>query len=87
MEAQRFPDDYDGIIAGSCANRHVHMWTAGVAQSVDLFRHPERRLTKEKASLVNKLVMDSCDRYKEGFLNNPEQCRVDFSRLLCPAGR
>ena len=31
MEAQRYPDDYDGIIAGSLANRHIHMWTAGVA--------------------------------------------------------
>jgi feruloyl esterase len=24
MEAQRYPDDYDGIIAGSNANRHIH---------------------------------------------------------------
>src|SRR3989442_9077962 len=28
MEAQRYPGDYDGIIAGSLANRHIHMWTA-----------------------------------------------------------
>src|ERR1700732_20473 len=31
MEAQRYPVDYDGIVAGSLANRHIHMWTAGVA--------------------------------------------------------
>ncbi len=83
MEAQRYPDDYDGIIAGSCANRHIHMWTAGVAQSVDLYRHPERSLTEEKASLVNQMVMNTCDTLKEGFLNNPRQCKVDFSKLLC----
>ena len=41
MEAQRYPDDYDGIIAGSLANRHIHMWTAGVARSIELSRHPE----------------------------------------------
>ena len=41
MEAQRYPDDYDGIIAGSNANRHIHMWTAGVARSIELSRHPE----------------------------------------------
>ncbi len=87
MEAQRYPDDYDGIIAGSCANRHVHMWTAGVARSVDLYRHPERNLTEEKASLVNRTVMEACDALKEGFLNNPRQCRVDFSKLLCSEGR
>src|SRR5207249_8747673 len=39
MEAQRYPDDYDGIIAGSLANRHIHMWTAGVARSIELSRH------------------------------------------------
>ena len=83
MEAQRYPDDYDGIIAGSCANRHIHMWTSSIAQSVDLYLHPEGNLSPEKASIVNKLVMDTCDIYKEGFLNNPHSCSVDFSRLLC----
>jgi len=83
MEAQRYPEDYDGIIAGSCANRHIHMWTASVAQSADLYRHPERHLTEGKASLVNQMVMNTCDTLKEGFLNNPRQCKVDFSKLLC----
>jgi feruloyl esterase len=83
MEAQRYPNDYDGIIAGSCANRHIHMWTAAIAQSVDLYRHPERNLTEAKASLVNQTVMSTCDTLEEGFLNNPRQCNMDFSRLLC----
>ena len=43
MEAQRYPDDYDGIIAGSLANRHIHMWTAGIERSIELSRHPGRR--------------------------------------------
>ena len=87
MEAQRFPDDYDGIIAGSLANRHIHMWTAGVDRSIELSRHPEGNLTAEKAALVNQMVTDSCDTLREGFLNNPRQCKVDFSKLLCAAGQ
>jgi feruloyl esterase len=87
MEAQRYPEDYNGIIAGSNANRHIHMWTASVAQSVELLRHPEKNLTPEKASLVNQTVLNACDTLKEGFLNNPRQCKADFSKLLCAAGK
>jgi len=87
MEAQRYPDDYDGIIAGSLANRHIHMWTAGVARSIELSRHPEGALTAEHAALVNQLVTGACDTLEEGFLNNPRQCRVDFSTLRCPSGK
>jgi feruloyl esterase len=87
MEAQRYPKDYDGIIAGSNANRHIHMWIAGVARSIDLSRHPETNIAAEKADLVNQFVMGTCDALKEGFLNNPRQCKVDFSKLLCAAGK
>ena len=87
MEAQRYPDDYDGIIAGSLANRHIHMWTAGVARSVELSRHPEGNLTADKAAVVNRLITSTCDVLKEGFLNDPRQCTVDFSKLLCAAGK
>lgn len=87
MEAQRYPEDYNGIIAGSLANRHIHMWTAGVARSIELSRHPEEALSAEKAALVNQTVMGNCDTLKEGFLNNPNQCKVDFEKLMCPAGK
>jgi feruloyl esterase len=87
MEAQRYPDDYDGIIAGSNANRHIHMWTAGVAQSIELSRHPEKAIATEKTAHVNQMVMNACDTLKEGFLNNPRQCKMDFSKLLCPEGK
>jgi feruloyl esterase len=86
MEAQRYPEDYNGIIAGSLANRHIHMWTAGIERSIDLSRHPEKAITEEQAALVNNLVTNTCDTLKEGFLNNPRACKVDFSVLKCKAG-
>jgi feruloyl esterase len=83
MAAQRFPDDFDGIIAGALANRHIHMHTAGVARSIDLARHPERAIPPAKADMVSKALMNACDTLKEGFVNNPRACSFDFSKLAC----
>jgi feruloyl esterase len=86
MAAQRYPGDYDGIIAGALANRHIHMHTAAVAQSIRLARHPAEAISAEQAKRVNDFVMEQCDTLQEGFLNNPTQCTVDFSSLQCRGG-
>jgi feruloyl esterase len=86
MAATRFPDDYDGVIAGALANRHIHMHTAGFARQVVLARNPDMAISPEKAQLVSEAVMNKCDTLHEGFLNNPEQCTFDFSTLLCKNG-
>jgi feruloyl esterase len=83
MAAQRHPDDYDGIIGGALANRHIQMHTAGFARQVILARNPDMAISPAKAQMVNAAVMAKCDTYKEGFLNNPRQCSFDFSTLLC----
>ena len=97
MAAQRYPGDYDGIIAGALANRHVHMHTAGSYRSIRLARHPDEAISEAKAKLVNDAVMKQCDTLGEGFLNNPRQCSFDFDdaglrrrpsrRQLLDAGR
>jgi feruloyl esterase len=83
MAAQRYPDDFDGIIAGALANRHIHMHTAGVARSIELARHPEQEIPAAKAQLVTRAVLNACDTLKEGFLNNPRACTFDFAKLAC----
>jgi feruloyl esterase len=83
MAAQRFPDDFDGIIAGALANRHIHQHTAGVARSIALARNPEGAIPAKKAQMVSKALMNACDQYKEGFVNNPRACSFDFSKLAC----
>ena len=85
MAAQRYPGDYDGIIAGALANRHVHMHTAGAYRGIHLARHPDEAVSEAKAKLVNDAVMAKCDTLGEGFLNNPRQCSFDFSTLACGA--
>jgi feruloyl esterase len=86
MNAQRYPEDFDAIIAGALANRHIQMHTAGVARSIELYRHPDQVVSPAKAQMVTTAVMNACDRLKEGFLNNPRACAFDFRTLACGAG-
>jgi feruloyl esterase len=83
MAAQRFPEDFDGIIAGALANRHIQMHTAGVARNIELYRHPEGAIPPEKAEFVSKTIANACDTMKEGFVNNPRACTFDLSKLAC----
>ena len=85
MAAQRFPEDFDGIIAGALANRHIQMHTAGTARSIQLTRHPDEAISPAKAQMVNRAIMNTCDTLKEGFLNNPHACSFDFKQLACKA--
>jgi feruloyl esterase len=83
MSAQRYPGDFDGVIGGALANRHIHMHTASVATAIHLSRNPSQAIPTAKAQMASKAVMSKCDTLKEGFLNNPHQCTFDFSSLLC----
>jgi len=83
MAAQHDPEDYDGIIAGALANRHIQMHTSGVHRSIEMTRHPEANVPPAKAAMVTKAVLDACDTMKEGFLNNPRACTFDFAKLAC----
>jgi feruloyl esterase len=86
MNAQRYPDDFDGIIAGALANRHIQMHTAGAARGVELGRHPEGQISPAAAQMVNQAVMKACDTLHEGFLTNPRACTFDFKKLACAPG-
>jgi feruloyl esterase len=83
MAAQRYPEDFDGIIAGALANRHIHMHTAAIAEIIRQIRNPDAVLSEAQIKRVNSTIMGQCDTLKEGFLNNPRQCAVDFSTLQC----
>ncbi len=87
MEAQRYPDDYDGIIAGSLANRHIHMWTAGIDRSINLSRHPEQAIST-RTGRARQQPGDEHVRHAEGRV--PEQpARVQGELLLAevPGGQ
>jgi feruloyl esterase len=84
MSAQRYPEDFDGIIAGALANRHIHMHVAQSYQHIFNNRNPEYANSYQyTADLINRSVLKQCDALKEGFINEPRQCKFDFKDITC----
>ena len=90
MEAQRYADDFDGIVAGAPANAHIHLHAASVARAIDIINiQGDHTLSQAKQAMLAKVVMDKCDALdgvKDHLLNNPRRCHFDPSELLCKAG-
>jgi feruloyl esterase len=89
MEAQRYPEDFDAIVAGAPANyqTHLHTWDLGV--SVPVLKDPAAAVPAAKATVLNNAVIAACDAkdgVKDGLLNEPRACKFDPATLLCKAG-
>jgi hypothetical protein len=83
MEAQRFPDDFQGILAGAPAIPVTRLLAAG------LYNIPTGSPTYIPASklpAISAAVLAACDGQDgvvDGILNDPRQCHFDPSVLLC----
>jgi len=89
MEAQRYPADYDGIIAGAPVNARVHqmIWELWVAQAVH--KDDASYIPPAKYKAINDAVLAKCDAEdgaKDGLLTTPNRCQFDPSVLQCKAG-
>ena len=86
MEVQRYPEDFDGVIAGAPANAHIHLHAASVERNISLMKIPEHTLSATKQDLLVKSVLAACDALdgvKDGLLENPRKCSFDPATLLC----
>jgi len=86
MEAQRYPDDYDGIIAGAPANYWTHLLTAGIWDLQALQKDAPSYISAAKIPALNDAVLAACDAQdgvKDGIVGNPAACRFDPSAMLC----
>ncbi len=84
MEAQRFPGDYDGIIAGAPANNWVPMLTGGL-KFLQITDHAGY-IPPAKIPTIGKAVLAACDAedgVTDGVLNDPRKCHFDPSTMLC----
>jgi feruloyl esterase len=84
LQAARYPDEFDGIVAGDPADVRRNAWALSLA--VRTFKDPPSRIPPEKYPMIHQAVLAACDAQdglKDGLISEPERCHVDFAALEC----
>src|SRR5260221_10361290 len=89
MEAERFPDDYDGMIAGAAANYWTHQSAAWVCEEErSALDDPTSVVPPSKLTLISHASVAQCAGQDGGlktdaFINDPRDCHFDPAVLQC----
>jgi hypothetical protein len=85
-EAQRYPDDFHGIVAGAPAINWNHLQTRGLWDSLALMETPDSYIPAAKLPILQNAAIAACDTLdgdKDGFIENPAACHFDPATVLC----
>ena len=86
MEAQRYPEDFDGIVAGAPANDWSNHFTGFVWNEQALLYDPDSSIPPGKLPAIQKAALAACDGLdglKDGLIEDPRTCRFDPAVLTC----
>jgi feruloyl esterase len=86
VEAQRYPEDYDGIVVGAPPNPLVNFNAAQLWPGWLVRQNPALNMTKAKFEMVSKAVLQACAGpvgRQQGFVESPELCGFEPRQLLC----
>lgn len=85
MEVQRYPSDFDGIIAGDPATGTPMQVARGLVFQ-RMLASTEAYLPQAKVELLSKATLDSCDAsdgLKDGLVSDPRTCTFKPEMLKC----
>ena len=88
MEAERYPEDFVGIIAGAPANHWSHLLTGNVWNEQALLKDAASSIPPGKLLAIQKAVLAQCDGLdgvKDGLIEDPRACHFNPRELLCKA--
>jgi feruloyl esterase len=86
IEAQRYPLDYNAILARSPDTSITHEDANDLWATLALTRTPESGLSKEDFRLLHAAVLEKCDALdgvRDGVIENPLACHFDPEVLRC----
>jgi len=85
-EAQRYPADFDGIIAGAPANYMTRLSAKYVTASQVIHKEPGNFIAEEKLGALHAAALAACDSrdgVQDGVIENPLRCNFDPASLQC----
>jgi feruloyl esterase len=90
-EAEFYPEDFDGLWAGSPGMDYSHLMESFLWGGLPSAQNPAAILSQSGLNLLNSAVLNACTSAKavstDTFLNDPRDCHYDPSALLCAAGQ
>jgi len=88
-EAQKFPDDFDGVVAGAPVLNWTHRSIEAVWVAQAALKDPASYIPPEKYPLIHQAAVAACDQQdglKDGLIGDPASCRFDPAALECKDG-
>jgi feruloyl esterase len=85
-EAERYPSDYDAILAGAPGIYNMALYVTRVAINAYVHRTADSYIPPEKYAMVHDAVLAACDArdgVKDGVIDNPTRCNFNPSVLAC----
>jgi feruloyl esterase len=89
VEAEQYPDDYDGVIAGDPA-LDLRLELSDIRVHKAYLRQPDSRLFGKDLAIVDDYVLKQCDELdgvKDGVIQDAGKCHPDLSALVCHTGQ
>ncbi len=85
-EVQRYPLDYNGVVAGAPASNVTHMWPGEQYAQWLNNRDAASRLPPEKLPALHNAAIAACDAndgVKDGLIQDPRTCKFDPATIQC----
>ena len=86
VEAQKYPDDFDGIVAGDPSWDQMRLYAARVWLNTYVNRSPSAVIPASKYPMIYSAVLNRCDGIdgvKDGVIEDPATCKFEYSALTC----
>jgi feruloyl esterase len=86
IAAQRFPEDFDGIVAGAPGNDWNNLLTAFVWNAQALHRDEGTFIPPDRLPAIQAAALAACDAtdgVKDGIVSQPDRCKFDPRVLAC----